>query len=105
MELGIFKVDDPKITFIKEAIKKRLLSFIDEGLEWVLISGQMGVEAWAGEVVLELQETYDIMLGVIPPFENQENRWPEAIQQSYQALIMAADFHKPLYQGEYKGGF
>lgn len=105
MELGIFKADDKKITFIKAAIKKRLLSFIDEGLEWVLISGQMGVEAWAGEVVLELREVYDLKLGVFPPFENQENRWPEAIQQAYQELITAADFYQPIYQGEYKGAF
>lgn len=105
MELNIFKEDDHKISFIKEAIKKRLLSFIEEGLEWVLISGQMGVEMWTGEVVLDLQKKYDIKIGVIPPFENQENRWPEPIQQSYQALVLAADFHKPLYQGDYKGGF
>ncbi|ASK61017.1 hypothetical protein CFK37_01710 [Virgibacillus phasianinus] len=105
MELGIFKADDHKISFIKTAIKKRLLSFIDEGLEWVLISGQMGVELWAGEVVLELREMYAIKLGVIPPFENQESRWPEPIQQLYQSLVLEADFHQPLYKGEYKGGF
>lgn len=42
MELGIFKEDDERIKFIKAAIQKRLIGFIEEGLEWVLISGQMG---------------------------------------------------------------
>ncbi|MFZ3579879.1 SLOG family protein [Virgibacillus sp. DJP39] len=105
MELGIFKEDDHKITFIKSAIKKKLLNFADEGLEWVLISGQMGVEMWTGQVVLELKETHDIKIGIIPPFEKQESRWPEPIQQAYQELVMAADFHQFLHKGEYKGAF
>lgn len=104
-EMSIFKPDDPKIAFVKAAIEKRLTSLIEDGLEWVLISGQMGVEMWTGEIVLELQETYNVKIGVIPPFENQESRWPEPIQQSYQALIMEANFHQHLYKGEYKGGF
>lgn len=48
MELNIFKEGDPRIAFIKAAIEKRLIYFIEEGLEWVLISGQMGVELWTG---------------------------------------------------------
>ncbi|MBP1970551.1 putative phage-like protein YoqJ [Virgibacillus natechei] len=105
MELGIFKEDDTKIKFIKAAIEKKLIGFIEEGLEWVLISGQMGVELWTAEVVLELKEMYDIKVAIIPPFENQENRWPEQIQQKYQELIQAVDFYKPIYKGDYKGAF
>lgn len=105
MELNIFKVDDQRITFIKAAIQRRLVDFIEEGLEWVIVSGQMGVELWAAEVVKELQEQYDIHLAIIPPFENQETRWPESIQQVYQKLTSVADFYKPLYIGEYKGAY
>ncbi|GGB47288.1 DUF1273 family protein [Virgibacillus dakarensis] len=105
MELNIFKVDDHRITFIKAAIRKRLIAFIEEGLEWVLISGQMGVELWAAEVVRELREQYDVKLAIIPPFESQEERFPEPIQQQYQELVSIADFYKPLYVGYYKGAF
>ncbi|WP_188456334.1 SLOG family protein [Virgibacillus oceani] len=105
MELSIFKPDDERIKFIRAAIRKRLIEFIEEGLEWVIISGQMGVELWTAEVVLELQEIYDIKIGVIPPFENQENRWPEQMQQQYQEISIAADFYQPLYKGDYKGSF
>lgn len=105
MELNLFKPDDKRIEFIKAAIEKRLIGFIEEGMEWVLISGQMGVELWTGEVVLDLKEDYDVKLAVVPPFENQESRWPEAIQQVYQELTMMADFYQPLYQGNYKGGY
>lgn len=105
MELNIFKEDDPRITFIKAAIEKRLIGFIEEGLEWVLISGQMGVELWTADLVLELKEMYDINIGVFPPFENQDNRWPDSIKEKYQELMMIADFYKPIYQGDYKGPY
>lgn len=105
MELGIFKENDPRVTFIKAAIEKRLIEFIEEGLEWVLISGQMGVEMWTAEIIFDLQETYDIQLGVFPPFENQDNRWPDNLKEKYEELLMLADFYKPLYTGDYKGPY
>lgn len=105
MELGIFKEDDPRIAFIKAAIEKRLIGFIEEGLEWILVSGQMGVELWTVEVVMDLKENYDIQIAIMPPFENQQSRWPEPLQEKYQELTMIADFYKPIYQGDYKGAF
>ncbi|API91224.1 MULTISPECIES: SLOG family protein [Virgibacillus] len=105
MEINIFKEEDDRITYIKAAIRKRLVPMIEEGLEWVLISGQMGVELWTAEVVYDLQEDYDIRLGVFPPFENQDSRWPEPLQEKYQAIIASADFYKPLYQGDYRGAY
>ncbi|SHG92796.1 SLOG family protein [Ornithinibacillus halophilus] len=105
MELSIFKEDDPKIAIIKAAFQKRLIGFIEEGLEWVLVTGQMGVEIWVAEVVLDLKEEYDINIAMIPPFENQENRWPEGLKQKYQELMMVVDFYEPLYKGDYKGPY
>lgn len=39
-------------------IKKKLIDLIEDGLEWVLISGQLGVELWAAEVVIDLKNQY-----------------------------------------------
>lgn len=105
MELNIFSEDDSRIEFIKEAIRKRLISFIEEGLEWVLISGQMGVEMWTAEVVLDLKNTYEIKIGMIPPFENLASRWPEVLQHKYEELSFTVDFFESIYQGDYKGPF
>jgi len=105
MELSIFSEEDPRIEFVKKAIEKRLIGFIEEGLEWVLISGQMGVEIWTAEVVLDLKEKYDINIGIIPQFENQEIRWPEPLQHKYQELMFTADFFQPIYNGDYKGPY
>lgn len=105
LELNIFSENDSRIRFLKKAIEKRLLDFIEEGLKWVLVSGQMGVEMWAAEVVLDIKNTYDIKLGMIPPFIDQECRWPKAYQQKYQELLFAADFYQPIYEDDYKGPF
>lgn len=104
-ELNIFSNSDKKIEIIQYALRKRLLSFAEEGLEWVMISGQLGVELYAAEVVLDLQDIYDIRLAVIPPFANHESRWPEPLQEYYQMIKEEAAFFQPIYQGEYKGPY
>jgi len=105
MEINIFNEQDEKIKFIKRALEKRLRQFIDTGLEWVLVSGQMGVELWAAEVVLDLKEQYPINLALIPPFLNQAKRWPEALQYKYEELMLTADFYEPIYQEDYQGPY
>lgn len=105
IELNIFDFDDKRIYYLKKAIEKRLISFIDEGLEWVLVSGQIGVELWTAEVVLELKKTYNISLAIVPPFQNQEKNWPEPYQQQYQKLIYLADFYQSIYEDDYKGAY
>jgi uncharacterized phage-like protein YoqJ len=91
-ELGVFQHDHPAAEYIKIAIKKNLISLIDEGLEWVMISGQLGVELWAGEVVFELQEEYpDLKLSVFTPFLNQEDSWKDANKEWYESVLTGAD--------------
>ncbi|MDQ6599417.1 DUF1273 domain-containing protein [Bacillus salipaludis] len=92
-ELGIFQNDHPSVLFIKAAIKKELLRMLEEGLEWVLISGQLGVELWAGETVFELQEEFpELRLAVITPFLEQEANWSEKNKEWYESVLMQADF-------------
>src|SRR5699024_4094921 len=40
-----------------------------------------------------------------PPFENQANRWPEHVQQKYEALQTSADHYQTIYKGDYKGPY
>jgi uncharacterized phage-like protein YoqJ len=92
-ELGIFKKDHPSALFIKAAIKKSLLTLLEEGLEWVLISGQLGVELWAAEVVFDLKKDFpNVKLAVITPFLDQEAQWNENNKEWYQSVLAAADF-------------
>ncbi|MFJ5623877.1 DUF1273 domain-containing protein [Peribacillus loiseleuriae] len=102
-EYGIFKKDHQGIKYIKKVLKQRLLSFIDEGLEWVIISGQLGTELWAAEVVFECQQEYAVKLAVITPYLNQEESWNEENREFYQSIIAKADLVESIYKSPYEG--
>ncbi|MFT8321183.1 MAG: DUF1273 domain-containing protein [Bacillus sp. (in: firmicutes)] len=93
-EIGIFKRQDEAVIYIKEAIRKNIEIMVEEGLEWILISGQLGTELWAAEVVYELQaEKYpELKLGVITPYLEQEQGWKEANKEWYEEVVMQADY-------------
>lgn len=93
-ELGVYGQNDPSVLYIKTAIKKQLLSLLEMGLEWVIISGQLGVEIWAAEVVFELQENgfEHLQLAVITPFLNQEENWKDDKKELYESILIQADY-------------
>lgn len=92
-ELGIFQKNHPAALYIKTALKKELIAMMDEGLEWVLISGQLGVELWAAEAVFDLQTEYpELKLAVITPFLGQEANWNEQNKEWYESVLSGADF-------------
>lgn len=101
-ELGIFGQDHPGIHYIKLALKKALLPLIEEGLEWVIISGQLGVELWAAEITFELQEEYpDLKLAVITPFLEQDEKWNETNREYYQLILSQADYVNSITNRKY----
>ncbi len=46
-ELQIFDPQAKEVTYLKKFITQKLIQYIEEGLEWVLIQGQLGIEMWA----------------------------------------------------------
>jgi len=102
-ELGIFDDKNPGIRIIKKSLENRLRALIDEGLEWVILSGQLGVETWAAEVVLEMKKEFpDLKYAVLTPFLEQEKNWNETKQEKYQMIIDKADFHRSLTNKPYE---
>ncbi|MGX6961282.1 DUF1273 domain-containing protein [Vagococcus xieshaowenii] len=92
-ELGIFKETDPKITIIKKALKKHLISYIELGVEWFLVSGNLGSEYWASQVINELKsEGYSIKLGLITPYAEFSGNWNEANQLKFSEVEQWADY-------------
>ncbi|MDH6365154.1 putative phage-like protein YoqJ [Enterococcus sp. PF1-24] len=92
-ELGIFKEDDPKVAVIKSALQSQLQTLVEEGLEWVLVAGQLGVEMWGAEVVLAMKEDYpELHLGVILPFADFGNQWKENNQEKLTKIKQQADY-------------
>lgn len=103
-ELGIFNNKHPGVSYIKKALKDRLISLIEEGLEWVIISGQLGVELWSAEVVLELRLDYpELQLAIITPFLEQEIKWNEEKQEHYRLILEEANFVSSISKQTYQG--
>lgn len=102
-ELGIFQNNHPSIEYIKKAIKRQLIILLEEDLEWVMISGQLGVELWAAEVVFDLQLEYpDLKLAVITPFFGQEENWNDANKEFYEFILSQADFVDSITKRKYE---
>jgi len=102
-ELGIFSNEDDKLFFIKEHLKKRLKDYIESGVEWIIISGQLGIELWCGEVVFELKEDYPtVKLGVLLPHLGFGDNWNELNQQLFQTVLGKADYVNHTSNQEYK---
>ncbi|WP_077621005.1 DUF1273 domain-containing protein [Bacillus sinesaloumensis] len=101
-EIGIFGQDHPGVHYIKLALKKQLIPLVEDGLEWVIISGQLGVELWAAEITYELQESYpDLKLAVITPFLEQEEKWNETNKEYYQFILSQADYVNSITNRKY----
>lgn len=92
-ELGIFNDTHPGVAIIKTALENQLRMLIEDGLEWIVISGQQGVETWAAQVVIELKADYpEVKYSIITPFLEQEKNWNEHKQTTYMHIVSKADF-------------
>ncbi|WP_165006670.1 MULTISPECIES: DUF1273 domain-containing protein [unclassified Enterococcus] len=102
-ELGVFKDDDPKIKVIKKVLKKELQQFAEEGLEWVLTSGNLGVETWTTEIAAELKEDYpELKLGIIYPFADFGSGWNENNQEKKRLAEQVADYVESVSHQPYR---
>lgn len=103
-ELGIFKQDHPGVQIIKLAMEKKIRPMLEDGvLEWVIISGNLGVEIWAAELVQELQMEYpELQLAIIPAFMNQEEKWKEETKEHYLMILEGADFVDYVFKRPYE---
>ncbi|MDA1475424.1 DUF1273 domain-containing protein [Bacillus changyiensis] len=102
-EIGIFKQDDQALFYIKKALENRILTLLDEGLEWILISGQLGTEIWAAETVFSLQEEHpELKVAVITPFTCQEKNWNEVNKERYHAVLAQSDYTESLTNRPYE---
>ncbi|WP_153052330.1 SLOG family protein, partial [Streptococcus suis] len=50
-DLGIFSEKDPRLHIIRSAIRRNFIRFLEEGVSWFILTGQLGFEYWALEVL------------------------------------------------------
>ena len=91
-ELGVFKENDPKVAVIKKVLKREIQQLAEEGLEWIIVSGNLGVELWATEIVAELKLDYpELHLGIIYPFMAFGSNWNENNQEKKRLAEQLSD--------------
>ena len=95
-DLGIFGDKDQRLKIIKAAIRRYLIYLLENGMKWLVFTGNLGFEVWVLEVAKELQEEYNFQLATIFIFENQGENWNEANQEKL-ANFKNVDFIKYAY--------
>ncbi|MDT6980722.1 DUF1273 domain-containing protein [Levilactobacillus zymae] len=103
-ELGVFGTEDPKLLVIKATLKKLLIEKIENGVDWLITGGQLGVEQWAIEVGLALKATYpELKIAMMTPFAEFGSQWNENNQAVYGQLASRVDFHQAVSSQPYRG--
>ncbi len=104
-ELNIYNNAQPEVKYLKLFLQERLRQYAEEGLEWVIISGQLGMELWAGEAAIRLKKNYGLKLAVITPFLDHTSKWNEDNQRYYDKIMSGADFVSTVFEQPYQGGY
>lgn len=103
-ELSVFGENDEKLKVIKYSLKKQLTNFLDDGLEWVITGGQMGIEQWSLEVAQTLKTDYpDLKTALMLPFNDFGQQWNEQNQAKLVQLKGQVDFCEPVSNAPYSG--
>ena len=102
-DLGLYNDKDPRLKVIKKAIQKDLESMAQEGVTWLVFTGNLGFEYWVLEVAREMKEDYGFQLATIFDFETHGSNWNEANQIKL-SEFKQVDFVKYAYpKYEHKG--
>ncbi|WP_444684237.1 SLOG family protein [Alkalicoccus luteus] len=103
-EIGVFNERHEQLPFLKKALRRKIEAAVDEyGVEWVVISGQAGVELWAGEAVIDMKrDGFHIQLAVLAPFQQQEERYQEAVKELYQTVWQESDYQAWITERPYE---
>ncbi len=79
-DLGLFNEKDIRLKVIKKAIRRDLECLAEEGIKWLVFTGNLGFESWVLDVANEMKEEYDFNLATIFDFETHGENWNEANQ-------------------------
>ena len=102
-DLGLFNEKDIRLKVIKKAIRRDLESLAEEGIKWLVFTGNLGFESWVLDVANEMKEEYDFSLATIFDFETHGENWNEANQLKLNQFKQV-DFVKYAYPTyEHKG--
>lgn len=100
---GTFDEGDALILRIKEALRSAVLDVVrKKEIKHFIAGGALGVDTWAAEAVLSVQEEYpDIKLYIARPFDQQEKIWPLKDQIRYWTISARSNGVYTISSGSY----
>ena len=83
---------DPRCIEFKARLRATIETLIGEGYAHFVSGSALGMDLFAAEAVLELQEKYPwIILEMVSPFDAQAARWNDEYRMRHDRLFAAAD--------------
>ena len=77
---------------LRHRLQERILRAVDEGYTTFLCGMARGVDLWAGEMVLALQEPFRrLELVAVQPYPAQFRRWPPEWGKRYERVLRSCD--------------
>ncbi len=71
-------------TKIKKLLRKKLKDLIEDGTTYFYCGMELGVELWAGEILLDLKKTYpDITIHSVIASEHRADDWSDEDRERY----------------------
>jgi len=89
---------------IKDALKNEIVRAYAEGFRTFITGMAIGVDIWAGEIVLELKTVYpDMRLICALPHNDFEFAWDEMWQRRYRSILEHADLYRVISELRHRG--
>lgn len=80
--------DQETIDELRHELQIRILRAVEDGYRTFLCGMAQGIDLWAGEIVLALQEVFpDLELMAVMPFPGQGSGWPAEWKQLQQRIL------------------
>lgn len=79
---------------LKKRLREQFTVLYDQGVHCFYIGGALGVDLWAGEILLQMRacpEYGDIQLAVALPFEGYDAAWDETQKRRMKAICDQAE--------------
>ncbi len=87
-----FVENSEEVNAIKLELHNAILRAVDDGYTTFLSGMAMGVDIWAGEIVLGLKRQFkNLRFVAVVPFPQQANTWPQEWRIRYRNLLEKSD--------------
>lgn len=93
---------------LKKRMQDQFIALYEQGVRRFLVGGALGVDQWAGEIILRLKEQTeysDIKLVVVLPFPGHDEQWDARSRERLAFLIRHSTEHFTVGKAAYRESY